>query len=133
MKKLAKSALQNRFVRFLGTGGINTAITYLIYLILLRVMNYQLSYTITYITGIILAFFLNRRFVFRTHRGWKSILLYPLVYVFQYLFGMLVLWFIVNQLAWSAKLGPLFVVVLSVPLTYLLSKFIFVGRESKSD
>jgi putative flippase GtrA len=133
MKDLIASALKARFTRFLCTGGINTAITYTIYLILLQVLNYQVSYTIAYVTGIVIAFLLNRVFVFKTHQGWKSILFYPLVYVFQYLFGILVLWLVVSHIGLDVKFGPLVVVILSIPLTYLLSRLIFVGHKSKTN
>jgi putative flippase GtrA len=116
----------------LCTGGLNTAVTYGIYLLLLQVTNYQISYTIAYVTGIIFTFLLNRLFVFKTHQGLKSLVLFPLVYVFQYFFGMLILWLGVQYLNLDVKFGPLVVVILSIPLTYLLSKFVFVGSDIKS-
>jgi putative flippase GtrA len=132
MKKLITAAFKNRFIRFLCTGGLNTAVTYGIYLLLLQVTNYQISYTIAYVTGIIFTFLLNRLFVFKTHQGLKSLVLFPLVYVFQYFFGMLILWLGVQYLNLDVKFGPLVVVILSIPLTYLLSKFVFVGSDIKS-
>jgi len=131
MRQLITSAFKNRFIRFLCTGGLNTAVTYGIYLLLLQVVNYQISYTISYVTGVVFTFFLNRLFVFKTHQGLKSLVLFPLVYVLQYLFGVLILWVGVQHLNLDVKLGPLVVIVLSIPLTYLLSKFVFVGRETK--
>jgi putative flippase GtrA len=132
MKRLITAAFKNRFIRFLCTGGLNTAVTYGIYLLLLQIVNYQISYTIAYVTGIVFTFVLNRLFVFKTHQGWKSLILFPLVYVFQYLFGMLILWLGVQYLSLDVKFGPLVVVILSIPLTYLLSKFVFVGHKTKS-
>lgn len=129
MKEIIDSALGARFVRFLCTGGINTVLTYAIYLLLLQMLSYQVSYTIAYVSGIAITYFLNKIFVFKTHQGWKSVILYPFVYFFQYLFGMLVLWLIVGQLGLSAKLGPLAVVVMTIPLTYWLTRFVFVGTE----
>ena len=127
MKDLITFALNARFTRFLCTGGINTVITYGIYLALLQVINYQLSYTIAYVTGIAIAYFLNRMFVFKAHQGWKSVMLYPFVYFVQYLFGMVVLWLVVSKLDLNVELGPLVVVVLTMPLTYWLTRFVFVG------
>lgn len=129
MKELIASALKARFVRFLCTGGINTIITYAIYLVLLQIINYQLSYTIAFVAGIMIAYFLNKVFVFKTHQGWKSVMLYPFVYFIQYLFGMLILWLLVSQTGLSVEFAPLVVVALSVPLTYWLTRFVFVGLE----
>lgn len=123
---------KNRFIRFLCTGGLNTVFTYAIYLLCLQVIHYQISYTIAYVSGILLAFFLNRLFVFKTHQGWNSLILFPFVYIFQYLFGILVLWLGVQHLGVDVKLGPLVVILLSVPVTYFLSKLVFVGRKSNT-
>ncbi len=131
MRQLITAAFKNRFIRFLCTGGLNTAVTYGIYLLLLQLVNYQISYTISYVTGIVFTFFLNRLFVFKTHQGLKSLVLFPLIYVIQYLFGLLIIGGSVKYLNLDVQLAPLVVIVLSIPLTYLLSKFVFVGREAK--
>ena len=60
-------------------------------------------------------------------------MLYPFVYFAQYIFGMLLLWLVVSQLGLSVKLGPLIVVILTIPLTYWLSRLAFVGLESRSN
>lgn len=114
-------------MRFLLTGGINTAVTYVLYLLLLQILGYKASYTIAYVIGIAIAFLLNKRLVFKTHLGWKSVMLYPFVYLAQYLFGIMVLWLLVSQFGLMAELGPLAVVVLSIPLTYWLNKLAFEG------
>jgi putative flippase GtrA len=133
MNKLITSAMKARFIRFVFTGGVNTAVTYFIYLLLLQVLNYQVSYTIAFVSGIAIAFLLNKLFVFKTHRGWKTVMLYPFVYFAQYIFGMLLLWFVVGQLDLSVELGPLVVVILTIPLTYWLSRLAFVGLESRTN
>ncbi len=133
MKDLISSALKARFIRFLFTGGINTVVTYVMYLLLLQVLSYQVSYTIAFVSGIAIAFLLNKLFVFKTHRGWQTVMLYPFVYFAQYIFGMLLLWLVVSQLGLSVKLGPLIVVILTIPLTYWLSRLAFVGLESRSN
>lgn len=114
------------FAKFLVAGGINTLVTYAIYLGLLAFMPYALSYTIAYVTGIALAFVLNRFFVFKSHRGACSVLLFPLVYAVQYVVGVAVLWLWIDVLGMGAAWGPFVVVVVSVPVTFLLSRRVFV-------
>jgi len=128
MRSLVTRIIYSRFIRFLLSGGLNTLITYGIYLVLLQMMSYRLSYTIAYVAGIAILYLFNRWFVFRTHRGLRSMLLFPLVYVFQYGFGLFILWLWVDQAKFSETIGPLVVVVLSVPLTYLLTRIIFIER-----
>jgi len=129
MGSLASRLARLSFPRFLVSGGINTALTYGLYLLLLMIGTYQVSYTIAYLVGIVVAFLLNRHFVFQSYRGIRSVLLFPLVYVAQYLLSMLTLWVWVDQLKQNAKLGPLIAIVITVPITYLMSKYIFVGNR----
>jgi putative flippase GtrA len=120
-----------RFFRFILSGGLNTAITYGIYLFLLQQTSYQISYSIAYVSGIAISYLLNRAFVFQGHRGLRSILLFPLVYLTQYGFGMLVLWLWIEIAGLSDKLAPLVVVAVTLPVTYILSRFVFLGREKQ--
>jgi len=121
---------QLSFPRFLLSGGLNTALTYAVYLLLLIVIPYQVSYTIAYVLGIVTAFLLNRFFVFKSHRGIRSLLLFPLVYGVQYLVSMATLWIWVDQFKQNAKLGPLIAITVSIPITYLMSRYIFTHNRS---
>jgi putative flippase GtrA len=123
-----------RFFRFILSGGLNTAITYAIYLLLLQQISYQISYTVAYVSGIVISYILNRAFVFRGHRGLRSILLFPLVYVAQYGFGMLILWLWIDMAKLNDKVAPLIVVAVTLPLTYVFSRFVFLGsKKQKTD
>lgn len=124
---------KNRFFRFLVSGVLNTAITYYLYLILLQRLSYKISYTFTYLVGILLSYVLNRVFVFQEHRGARTALLVPVVYFAQYLLSILILWLWVDCFALSHKLAPLAVVILSLPMTYLLTRFSFTGNAIKKN
>jgi putative flippase GtrA len=132
MKDLISSAFKARFVRFLFSGGVNTIVSYSVYLIGLQFFSYQVSYTIAYVTGIMVAFLLNKLFVFESSRKWSSIILFPVVYIAQYIFGIFFLWLLISQLGMKVELGPLVVAILTIPLTYWLSALVFVGKESNS-
>lgn len=121
---------RSRFLRFMLSGGINTITTYAVYLILLRIVDYKLAYTVAYIGGIALSYLLNRVFVFRTHRGWSSALLFPLVYLAQYLVGLAAIWAWVNRFGFPKPLAPLIAIVITVPMTYFLSKLVFMRHAS---
>jgi len=113
------------FGRFLLSGGFNTVVTYLIYLLALLVLPYWAAYSAAYIAGIVLAYVLSRYWVFWQHRGVASVVLFPLVYVIQYILGLAVVWVWVNTLHLDAKYAPLAAVALTVPITYVLSRHIF--------
>ncbi len=122
-------ALRLEIGRFLLSGGVNTALTYGIYLLTLLFLPYKTSYTISYISGIGIAYALNRFFVFKGHQGIKSAALLPLVYLIQYLCSLFILWVWVEKLGFDQRVAPLIAIITTIPLTFILSKLIF----SKSD
>lgn len=123
--RLRAMVAASSFVRFLISGGLNTAATYAVYLILLGAMGYKIAYTIAYVFGIALAFVINRLFVFQTHRGWRSMVLFPFVYLVQYLVSLAVIWTWVERLQLSPKLAPLIAIVITIPITFVLSRLVF--------
>lgn len=116
---------KNSFVRFIFSGGANTAFTYLVYLSLLCFFDYKVSFTISYISGIAFAYFANRFFVFNSDKGVSSVILLPVVYLIQYVMGLLIVAFWVDVLSLSAKLAPIASTVLLIPVTYVMMRFVF--------
>lgn len=115
--------------RFLLAGAFNTAITYLMYLGLLRVTSYQVSYTLAFVSGIAISYVLGRVFVFKMHQGYRSALILPLVYLIQYLTGTAVVWMWIDILHQHPMLAPAISIMITLPLTYFLSRFAFVGKS----
>ncbi len=121
----------SQFVKFVGVGSINTIVTYMLYLLLLLVATYQVSYTITYIFGIGLAYWLNLKFVFNEKSTKRKIVLYPLVYIVQYAFGMIILHIAINTYSLPKEIAPILVIVLTIPLTFILTKKILSGTKNE--
>lgn len=115
-------------IRFLMAGGLNTVITYLIYLIALHPLGYAYAYTLSYVSGLLLAYTLNRKFVFRSHRGWVSFWLMPAVYLAQYALGLGIVWLWVEQLGWRPEPAPLIAIACSLPITFVMSKWLFTKK-----
>lgn len=113
-----------RWVSFLIGGGLNTLLTYGIYLLLNMYMSYQKSYVIAYVSGIIFSYLFNAHVVFNVKKSWKGLMAYPLVYLLQYILGALLLSLMVEKLGIPEELAPLLIIVLLLPVTYLLSKTI---------
>jgi putative flippase GtrA len=125
MRGLVTRYRRSGFARFLVLGSVNTAVTYGLYLALLPLLPYQAGYTVAYLAGIILAYVFNRNLVFLGHRGLRSVVLFPLVYLAQYLVSLLILWLWIDKGGLNASLGPLIVIAITVPMTYLLSREVF--------
>jgi putative flippase GtrA len=125
---LLTKLLNKEFLKFVISGGINTIATYLVYLLLLIFLNYSLSYTISYVSGIFLSYYLNTVFVFKEKVSFVKFLKFPVVYLVQYLINIFMLYVLVEYLHISTQVVPLIVIVVTIPITYTLSKFIIKSK-----
>lgn len=116
------------FLRFIVSGGFNTVLTYAIYLALLNFLPYKKSYTISYVIGIVLAYLLNRFFVFRSHQGIRTAVIMPFIYLVQYVLALSILWIWVEVFHLDDHLAPLSAIILTLPVTFLFSKLAFQKR-----
>lgn len=116
--------LRIEWIKFLFTGGINTIVTYLFYLLLVAILNYHLAYIISYIIGIIVSYTLNTIFVFKTNFSIKKMVSFPLVYIFQFVASYFLVAVLIEFEIVSEIFAPIIVTVTLIPFTYFLSKFI---------
>ena len=110
--------------RFVFFGASNTLIAYGLYLVLLLFLPYPVAYTISYVCGIFVSYYLNATFVFNERLRLARALQYPLVYVVQYIFGMSMLYVLVELLHISKVLAPFVVAIVMIPIAYRLSRYI---------
>lgn len=125
---LLTKLLSKQFLKFVISGGINTLATYLVYLLLLGFLSYSISYTISYVSGIFLSYYLNTVFVFKEKVLFRKFLKFPIVYLVQYLINLLMLYVLVEHLNLSKQIVPLIVIVVTIPITYTLSKLIIKSK-----
>ena len=118
-----QDSLASSFWRFLVGGAINTGLTYVLFLLLDRVLHHSLAYTLAYLAGIALAYVLATTYVFRTGIELRSALRFPGVYALQYLYGLAALSLLVDIVRMPSALAMLVVIATSVPLTFLLARF----------
>ena len=116
------------FLRFFICGGINTVATFICYSALLIIFPYLIAYSLSYALGIIVAYVLNARFVFKKKFEWSNFIRFPFVYIIQYIFGLLMLWFLVDLVGLDRQYSILLVIVFSIPLTFILSRIVFLRR-----
>lgn len=120
--RLRRLLLANELLRFVVFGGVNTGITFCLFLALCLVMPAPLAYTVTYAFGIVLSYALNSLFVFQTDMSLRTALRFPLVYLVQYLFGLVVVSVLTGWLHVPNAAAMVVVVVTSIPLTFVLSR-----------
>lgn len=129
MTKYIKAVIDNAFVRFVFAGGVNTVFTYALYLLLLLITPYTIAYAISYFAGIPLGYVLNARFVFHEPLRWRTAFQFPLVYVVQFSLGMLFTVLFVDGLGIDASIAAALGTLVTVPVTFLLTRLIIRGRR----
>lgn len=114
--------ISERFLRFLVVGGVNTVMTYLLYLWLLTLLDYRLAYSVSFVFGIGLALTMQARFVFKTKVTPRTALMYSLIYGVQYIVGLAIVTFSVQYLMVPKQFALAISVVLCVPLMFFLTR-----------
>jgi len=114
--------------RFLVGGASTTLVSWALYLVLLRWLPYVIAYSIAYVAGIAWSYFANTLFVFRRAPSVARAALFPLVYLAQYLAGTVLLMILVDVLHAPKAFAPLAVIVLTLPLTYVLSRHVITAN-----
>ena len=118
-----------RFVRFVATGLVNTAVSYIVYLLLLPVAGYNLAYVVAFLAGLTVSYLLNLRWVFRVPASWSRALRFPLVYLPQLLLGLAINYGLIEALGVDARLSLLFVIAITVPLNYLIARWLLAPEQ----
>lgn len=119
--------VESAIPRFVVAGVINTVVTWLAYLGLLRVLPYRGAFSLAFALGILAGYELNSRFVFQQPPSRYSRLRFPLVYVAQYAVGITIVSACVEYLSMSPGIAPLAALLVTTPLTYLVCRKLFGG------
>ena len=113
------------FLKFIASGAFNTAVTYVAYLVLLAWLPYRWSYTVSYGLGILLAYVLYRYVVFGHSGGRYGPFWVALIYLGQYLLGLVLVSLWVEMLEAPALWAPAFSIAILVPVSYGLNRWVF--------
>ena len=118
------SDLRSTGFKFLVTGSINTGLTYLIYLLLLLlVLDYRVAYLLSFVSGIAIALVLNSKFVFKTALTFRKAAGFVAAYCLQLVAGIFILQLLVEQTSVPPAIAPLCVMVFTVPLSFVMSRY----------
>lgn len=123
MVKLIKSEL----FKFIFFGGVNTVLSYAIYLIFQLFLIYPVAFSLAYIIGIFMSYYLNSRFVFKREVSLTKALRYPIVYLVQYLLSISLLCILIEIFSLNKLIAPALVILITIPATFFLSRFIIKG------
>ena len=113
--------------RFAIVGVVATAIHYLIYWLLQRVINVNVAYTIGYLISFLANYILSARFTFRKKATASNGIGFAGAHMCNYLLRMVLL----NLFLWigvSKQWAPLPVYCIAVPVNFLLVRLVFSRR-----
>ncbi len=113
-------------LKFIIVGGINTLNYYVVYLLLLKLLH--IEYMISHITGFIVAFvisyYLNCYFVYRVKPTWRKFISFPITQLVNVSLHTVLLYVFVSWLNLPAEIAPFAGLIITIPITFILSKWI---------
>ena len=111
-------------IRFSIVGTLVTVIHYGVYWLLQLVMNVNIAWTAGYIAGFIFNYYMSAYYIFRKKTSAKNGAGFGVAHIVNYLLQMGLL----NFFIWtgmSAEMAPVGVYAVSIPVNFLLVRFVF--------
>lgn len=119
-------------MRYLAGGAANTALSYCVYRLVLLFADYKIAFSVAYGAGIVTGYFINALFVLKVPITWRGLLGYPIVYLIPYLAGLVLIRVLVGGLGLDARLAPFVVMVVTIPLAYMMTRWVVMPRRGAS-
>ena len=120
----ARRATITEGIRFIATGLANTLLTYAFYVLFLQVFDYRLAYFASFVVGLIFMSLSNIRFVFKRQIEARRVSFYAAYYVGYFLVNLFLIKLTVEQLGVAPLWAPALVLMVTVPVNFLLSRWI---------
>ncbi len=130
--KLNKEAI-GEMIRFSVVGVLVTVIHYVVYWLLQLVVNVNIAWTLGYVAGFVFNYYMSARYIFREKASLENGAGFGGAHVVNYLLQMGLLNLFL-ALGWSAEMAPVGVYAISIPVNFLLVRFVFKHfSDSKSE
>jgi putative flippase GtrA len=111
-------------VRFSVVGVLVTAIHYVVYWLLQLVVNVNIAWTAGYIVGFVVNYYLSAYYIFREKTSVENGAGFGGAHLVNYFLQMVLLNFFI-WLGFSATMAPIGVYAVSIPVNFLLVRFVF--------
>ena len=109
--------------RFIFVGGINTVTFYVFFLLLHHVIGlyYLAAHIFAFFISMVGSYFLNVFFTFNVKPSLKTFLQFPITQAVNITVSSLLVYMFVEWLKVPAMVAPLFAVIFTVPITYIIT------------
>ncbi|HDA0285873.1 TPA: flippase GtxA [Staphylococcus aureus] len=113
-------------LKFIIVGGINTLNYYVVYLLLLKLLHieYMISHITRFIVAFVISYYLNCYFVYRVKPTWRKFISFPITQLVNVSLQTVLLYVFVSWLNLPAEIAPFAGLVITIPITFILSKWI---------
>lgn len=112
-----------RFLKFAIVGVSNTAISFLVYVVLVKLsLYYILASIISYIAGILNSYILNTAFVFKEKKTKKNLFMFSSVYLSALLINLTLLYILVDIIGTGPITGQILVTGIVMIYNYIMQK-----------
>jgi putative flippase GtrA len=118
-------------VRYLAAGALNTLLSWLLYLGLLRLLDFRLAYVLAFLAGVLVSYGLLRHVVFARPGRDHALLRVAASHLLQLGLGLAVVQLWVVWLHGPAWLAPLAATAACLPLIFLLQRRIFTPHATR--
>jgi putative flippase GtrA len=109
-----------KFIKYGIVGIINTVITYPAFILLSNIIDYTLAIIIIFPLGVLLSYFLNKKFTFNKEKG--SIVIFFIVMTTMFLTNFLTTWILVEFVNIIKEISQGIAIVIAFMIHYLLNK-----------
>lgn len=130
MRNILKRKVFHEAIRFGIVGCIATILHYGLYYVLLNWITANIAYAIGYMLSFVCNFYLTSYFTFHTTPSWRKLLGLGGAHGVNFVLHMVLL----NVALWlgiPARLAPLPVFVIVIPVNFLLVRFVFNFKRKK--
>jgi len=123
---------RNEYIKFIIVGVVNTAHYYGWYVLFYSLIGwpYLVSHVAATIISMIGSYFMNVYFTYSEKPSWKSFLLFPLTQLTNIVIQTVCMYVFVDWLNLSPYLAPIATVIISVPITFVITRRVI--RVSKT-
>ncbi|MFE6195901.1 GtrA family protein [Streptomyces sp. NPDC057838] len=122
--------MRYQLARFALVGGINTAVHYGLYLLLVQLVPYPAAFVAAFALTTVGSFFLNALFTYRTSVTWRKFVRFPLSALVNLLVSTLVLSLLVEGAHVDSRLAPLAAAAVAVPVTFVVARRVMLSERT---
>ena len=110
-------------------GIINTIITYSLFVFLSKIIDYRLAIVIIFPLGVLISYFLNKKFVFKKEKG--NIIIFFIVMTAMILTNLSITWILVELGNISKEISQALAICIAFIVGFLLNKRFSFRNNSK--